>query len=441
MGRDLAPNELFRQARRRIPSPSGAPRPMSRQELAEAVNTYLWRQHRISENLSAEDVGRIERGQTRWPRKWRRVGCRAVLGATCDTDLGFYFHRTTPARAEPAGEVGAGYEPGEWSSGGELLAPVRQTVVARSWSQRCAPPQLAPAEIRARVHHAHEAYQRADYTTASTLLPVTITAAEQLTHQGSAGQRQAHRLLALAHIAASKLAAKLGDSALALVTADRAGCSALLAQDGTLAAAAACQTGRALLQMPGRIGEAAQAIAAAREDLLRGGGTADPVNLSLRGALALLAAIAAARQADRAGARQHLDSATGLACELGRDGNHLWTGFGPVNCQIHKVGVAVALGDRRQALSVGERLDTTTLPPPLLSRRAQVHIDLAAALAYTADGDAAAVLHLLAVERIAPQLVGVSSSCRAVLGQLIGRERRAATPQLRRLAHRAGILR
>jgi hypothetical protein len=87
MGRDLAPNDLFRQARRRIPSPSGAPRPMSRQELAETVNTHLWRQHRISENLSAEDIGRIERGQTRWPRKWRRVGCRAVLGATCDTDL------------------------------------------------------------------------------------------------------------------------------------------------------------------------------------------------------------------------------------------------------------------------------------------------------------------------------------------------------------------
>jgi hypothetical protein len=314
-------------------------------------------------------------------------------------------------------------------------------VVARSWTQWCQPPQLALAEIRSKVHSAHEAYQRADYTTASALLPVTITAAEQLAHHGTGGQRQAHRLLALAHIAASKLAAKLGDSALALVTADRAGCSALLAQDGTLAAAAACQTARALLQMPGRIGEATQAIAAAREDLQRGGGTADPVNLSLRGALALWAAIAAARQADRAGARQHLDSATGLACELGRDGNHLWTGFGPVNCQIHKVGVAVALGDRRQALSVGERLDTTTLPPPLLSRRAQVHIDLAAALAHTADGDAAAVLHLLAVEQIAPQLIGVSSNCRAVIGQLIGRERRAATPQLRRLAHRAGVLR
>jgi hypothetical protein len=80
-------------------------------------------------------------------------------------------------------------------------------------------------------------------------------------------------------------------------------------------------------------------------------------------------------------------------------------------------------------------LDTTTLPPPLLSRRAQVHIDLAAALAHTADDDTAAVLHLLAVERIAPQLIGVSSTCRAVLGQLIARERRvtATAGQVRTL--------
>jgi hypothetical protein len=414
---------------------------MSRQELAEVVNAYLWRQHRVTENLSAEDVGRIERGQTRWPRKWRRVGCRAVLGVTNDTDLGFYFHRNTPARANPAGEIHGSLEPAEPSSGQDLLASIRRTVVARSWSQRCLPPQLTTAEIRAKVHHAHDAYQGADYSAASNLLPVTITAAEQLAHHVSGVQRQAHQLLALAHIAASKLAAKLGDSALALVTADRAGSSALLAEDETLGAAAGCQTARALLQMPGRVGEAAQSIARAREDLQQAGGTADPMNLSVRGELALLAAIAAARQGDSGEAQQHLRGAAALACELGRDANHLWTGFGPVNCQIHSVGVAVTLGDRRQALSVGERLDTSTLPPALLSRRAQVHIDLAAALAHTADGHAAAVLHLLAVERIAPQLVGVSSTCRSVINQLIRRERRVATPELRPLAHRAGILR
>jgi hypothetical protein len=41
-------------------------------------------------------IGKIERGQTRWPGEWRRRGFRAVLGAPSDTELGFYFHRTTP---------------------------------------------------------------------------------------------------------------------------------------------------------------------------------------------------------------------------------------------------------------------------------------------------------------------------------------------------------
>ena len=35
------PNHLLREARRRLPSPSGSGRPMSRQELADGVNAYL----------------------------------------------------------------------------------------------------------------------------------------------------------------------------------------------------------------------------------------------------------------------------------------------------------------------------------------------------------------------------------------------------------------
>jgi tetratricopeptide (TPR) repeat protein len=90
------PNDLFRQARERLRSPSGAPRPISRQELAEAVNAHLWQQHDIRESLDEHDIGRIERGETRWPGKWRRAGLRAVLGANSDADLGIYFHRTNP---------------------------------------------------------------------------------------------------------------------------------------------------------------------------------------------------------------------------------------------------------------------------------------------------------------------------------------------------------
>lgn len=95
MARKPAPNDLFRAARERLPSPSGAPRSMSRQELADAVNAYLYREHKITEKLNQDHIGKIERGHTGWPGEWRRLGLRAVLGAASDTELGFYFHRTT----------------------------------------------------------------------------------------------------------------------------------------------------------------------------------------------------------------------------------------------------------------------------------------------------------------------------------------------------------
>lgn len=89
----LPPNDLLRAARLRLPSPSGSGRPMSRQELAEAVNAYLWEHYRQKENLSENDIGKLERGVTRWPGKRRREAFRAVLRAKADADLGFYVIR------------------------------------------------------------------------------------------------------------------------------------------------------------------------------------------------------------------------------------------------------------------------------------------------------------------------------------------------------------
>lgn len=86
----LPPNDLLRAARLRFPSPSGSGRPMSRQELAETVNSYLWGKYRLTENLSANDIGKLERGVIRWPGKQRREAFRAVLRVNTDAELGFY---------------------------------------------------------------------------------------------------------------------------------------------------------------------------------------------------------------------------------------------------------------------------------------------------------------------------------------------------------------
>jgi tetratricopeptide (TPR) repeat protein len=96
-------NQLLEAARRRLPSPAGAPRPMSRQELAEAVNHYLWTTHQTRDNLDRGDIGAYERGEIRWPNDGRREAFRVVLGAAHDHQLGFYTGKTPqPPTAQAA---------------------------------------------------------------------------------------------------------------------------------------------------------------------------------------------------------------------------------------------------------------------------------------------------------------------------------------------------
>ncbi len=87
------PNTKLRQARHRILSPSGSGQPMSRQELAEAINAYLWTTHKIDEGLDETDIGKLERGEHRWPGARRREAFRAVLRVSTDGELGFYINR------------------------------------------------------------------------------------------------------------------------------------------------------------------------------------------------------------------------------------------------------------------------------------------------------------------------------------------------------------
>jgi hypothetical protein len=68
---------------------------MSRQELAEAVNACLFTTTGRVSNLDARYVGKLERGEHRWPCKAYRQAFRAVLGASADAELGFYIVRRT----------------------------------------------------------------------------------------------------------------------------------------------------------------------------------------------------------------------------------------------------------------------------------------------------------------------------------------------------------
>lgn len=450
----------LRAAREALPSPSGVPGLcMSRQELADAANAWLWKTHQRRENLSEHDIGRYERGEVRWPRQWRRKALRGFLGVASDAELGFYPRRRTTAEPsyinDPKGQVGstglilasppstdqAGHYPQQnVTAVGQALESIRTGLIMRGRTVDIDPSTVRLGGSWADARAAHDAYQRANYAAAAQLLPGVVAAGEHLVeHSRGRVQQRAHRVLALVYIAVSKLAAKLGDGELAWIAADRAAISASFAEDQVIGAVADYQIACALAGLPGRLDLAAEVLSVASDKLNRRGETDDPMELSARGALLLLGAIVAARNGDRVAAAWNLHEAERLARRLGHDGNHLFTGFGPTNLLIHRVSAAVELHRPGQAIEIGERLDTSRMPVALVSRRVQVHVDLASAYAQTAGGDSAAVVHLLEVERIAPQVLAASRACRTLLMRLITRERRTATPGLRALVGRAGV--
>jgi hypothetical protein len=109
------------------------------------------------------------------------------------------------------------------------------------------------------------------------------------------------------------------------------------------------------------------------------------------------------------------------------------------NVRIHATSAAVELGDPNDALVHGETVEIDALAPGLLGRRSQVHIDLAWAYGQQRN-DPATVLSLLEAERIAPEAIRFNVVARELLRECLKRERRTATPGLRGLAARVGIL-
>jgi hypothetical protein len=131
--RKLPPNHLLREARRRLLSPSGSGQVMSRRELAEAVSAYLWHHHQHQTSIDENYIGKLERGDHRWPNDLRREAFRAVLNVSRDAELGFWINRR-PAQvaADPVAGLAQQHAPGTavdalefasgWGQGVEVAA-------------------------------------------------------------------------------------------------------------------------------------------------------------------------------------------------------------------------------------------------------------------------------------------------------------------------------
>jgi hypothetical protein len=118
---------------------------------------------------------------------------------------------------------------------------------------------------------------------------------------------------------------------------------------------------------------------------------------------------------------------------------HLTAAVTATASAIHGIAVAVELGDVPETIRRAEQVNTTPLPADLLERRASVFIDLGRAYVQRRD-DAAATAVFRQAEELAPEEVHYSVPVREALREMLKREHRYATPELRPLARRSGII-
>jgi transcriptional regulator with XRE-family HTH domain len=188
---------------------------------------------------------------------------------------------------------------------------------------------------------------------------------------------RAHALSADAHHVAAGLMLKRGDPGLASLAADRSMRAALASGDPVAVAASARIVTHALMSgghLPAAVATATSYATRLDRDLH--GQT--PESLSVYGALLLRGAVAAAMADDRHAAAELLAEAEEASRRLGVDGNYYWTAFGPVNTAVHRVSIAVTLGDAGTAIDAARGIDVGVIA--VTERKATLLIDTARAL-------------------------------------------------------------
>jgi transcriptional regulator with XRE-family HTH domain len=289
------------------------------------------------------------------------------------------------------------------------------------------------------IRRVNRLYQATRYEEVGKLLPGLIGAVETTSRAArSSDKRAAHSLRSLAYHSVAMTLQRVGDADLAWTAADRSMSAAETAERPLLAAVSAYRLGYVLIRLK-RPRQAEDLAIRAAEALASSPRRPSPPTVSVQGGLYLAAASASAARFDREDVLRHLASARTIAELAGADRNDFWSAFGPTNVVIHEVSAAVMFGDAKRALELGEPLDVARLGTGVLGRRAQILLDLARAYGQQRK-DAAALNTLVAAERVSPELVRYDARTNDLLTELLRREHRASTPELRGLAHRAGII-
>jgi transcriptional regulator with XRE-family HTH domain len=288
---------------------------------------------------------------------------------------------------------------------------------------------VGAAELRRMVDDVWTAYQDSRWGYVVMRLNHALPAA-YLASQRDDAHRTASRALAhLYHVAASLLV-KLGKPSDAWVCAERGDLEARSVGEPVVLLSLQRGIAHALLSS----GRYADAVGVVRDGLLE---APDPNNrpaIAVTGTLMLVGATASALAGERSEATGFLRHAELLADKLGRDGNDVWTSFGPTNVAIHRVAVAAELGDPHGAARHGELLDARAMPR---ERRVRHQLEVARAFAKVGRTDDALRL-VLDAERTAPEQVRRHFVTRELLHDLLRAVRTRPNPDLVALAKRLG---
>jgi transcriptional regulator with XRE-family HTH domain len=329
----------------------------------------------------------------------------------------------------------------EWSqeSGTRTVAAVREALLnyrqLSPFTPAPAPEPLDVGALEAQVNAVWNAYQESRYGYVTARIPDLIasanTASQALTDHL---QERAFALLGLSYQATAVLLTKLGEADLAWIAAER-GLTAAQRSGDTVIIGSLLRSVVHTLLSAGRFTEATQLTSDAAAHLQPGLADAGPEYLSVYGTLLLAGSIAAARADNRGQAGEFLSEADDTARRLGRDGNHLWTAFGPTNVSIHRVTTAMDLGDIEYAIDLGPRVNTSNMP---IERQVRHAIEVARA--FTARNRGSEALGaLLDAEQIAPEQVRHHAIGRQTVQTLMRRGKGKPGFQLAGLAQRMRV--
>jgi hypothetical protein len=164
-----------------------------------------------------------------------------------------------------------------------------------------------------------------------------------------------------------------------------------------------------------------------------------PAALNLRGAALLSAAAAAARRHDGREAHDALAAAAACAAQLGEDRYDFGAVFGPTNIAIHRVAIAIELGNADEAVRRSHEVNLTPLPSHLRERRARYFIDLARAHTQLKH-HSEALYALRSAETVAPDETRSHRLTRFVLHQMLSASAVMPKHEVESLAARCGVV-